>query len=108
MHFQVSVADLVHGPCPLHVGQSERKKEDLQVPSPTMQFRKFGDHLAHQTTSYTGIDVVGHEANKTGKKVKSFPFKVQQSSRGTMVLGPQTGVVVALKGPSIYFHFGRH
>ena len=85
------------------VRQGEHKKDDLQVPSPTMQFTEFGDHLDHQTTSYRGLDVVGYQANRIRKRVKSFGFKIRHSGRETKVPRPQPRVVVAPKGPSYGF-----
>ena len=52
---------------------------------PTMQVGDFGDHLVNQTTCYTAIDVVVYKANRTRKRVQSFPFKIRQSSRETVV-----------------------
>ena len=82
------------------------RTRDYGFPS-TMQFGEFGGHLVHQTTSDTGIDVVCYEGNKTQRRGGRFPFKMQQSSRETMVPGSQTKVAVAPKRPSLYFHFGR-
>ena len=64
------------------VGRGEHKKEDAQVPLPTMQFGEFGENLVHQTTA---IDVVGYKVNRTRKRVRSFPLKIWQSSRETGV-----------------------
>ena len=64
-----------------------------------MQFGEFGDHLVHQTTLYTVIDMVGFKANMGGKRIKGFSLKIRLLSRETVVLGPQSRVVVAPKGP---------
>ena len=66
-----------------------------------MRFGEFSDHLVHETLHVKNVD--GYKANKTRKRVGSFPFKMGQSSKETGVPGPQTKVVVAPKGDLIYF-----
>ena len=47
------------------------------------------------------------QANRSRKRVTSFPFKIRQSSMETMVPRPQTKVVLPPRVHLMYFHLGR-
>ena len=73
---------------------SEHKKNDIQFPSITLQFREFKDNRVHQT-SFMETDVVDYKVNRTRKRVGRFASRFNN----TGVPGPQTTGVVAPKGP---------
>ena len=53
--------------------------------------------ILDSTQNDTGMGVVGYKANRTQKRVGSFPFKIRQSNSETVAPRPQTRVVLGKK-----------